>query len=408
MKNNMKLKQIEVSEMPNSWQEHILSEAITVNPQRGLKKGSQVKFVSMADLNTFDKTIRGFIFRDFSGGSKFINGDTLMARITPCLENGKTVYVDILEENEVAGGSTEFIVLSGKEGKTINEFVYYLTISPEIRQKAIQSMTGTSGRQRVENDVFNNIIINLPDLDEQYAITKILSDLDKKVELNHQMNKTLETIVQAMFKRWFVDFEFSGYENVKFVNGLPMGWEIRNIYEAVDIIYGAPFSSNLFNTVGNGKPLIRIRDLANEKSEVFTPEEHPKGYLIKPGDIVVGMDGEFRAHLWGGQESWLNQRICVFVPKKGFSSPFVINSIIPLLAEVEATETATTVIHLGKNDIDKFEILIPDAQVLNLFNQLAGPLFAKIVVNKQELFNLSQIRDSLLPMLVSGRIRANM
>lgn len=93
---------------------------------------------------------------------------------------------------------------------------------------------------------------------------------------------------------------------------IPKEWRARSVYEIANVVYGAPFASARFNTSGTGRPLVRIRDLRNESPGVSTPEVHPKGYLIQPGDIVVGMDGEFRAYLWGGVEAWLNQRVCVF------------------------------------------------------------------------------------------------
>ena len=103
---------------------------------------------------------------------------------------------------------------------------------------------------------------------------------------------------------------------------IPGGWKVASIYEIADVIYGAPFASATFNTEGLGLPLIRIRDLANESPAVWTTEAHPKGYVVRPGEIVVGMDGEFRAYLWGGAEGWLNQRVCVFVPKGAASAAF--------------------------------------------------------------------------------------
>jgi type I restriction enzyme, S subunit len=121
---------------------------------------------------------------------------------------------------------------------------------------------------------------------------------------------------------------------------------------------------------------------------------HPKGFKVQPGDIVVGMDGEFRAYLWGGAEAWLNQRVCVFVPKKAYSTAFVRNSIINLLAHVEATETATTVIHLGKSDIDRFSAIIPTAPVSAAFNDLCQPWYDRIVANKHEVRTLATIRDT--------------
>ena len=233
-----KFKKTEVHGIPEGWELLPFSEAFEVNPQRPVKKGSLTKFVSMADLKEFNKKIQGHETRKYSGGSRFQNNDTLMARITPCLENGKTAFVDNLDDNEMAAGSTEFMVLSAKAGKTVAQFVYYLAISPQVRELAVKSMTGTSGRQRVETDVFKKITAMFPDMPEQRAIARILSDLDAKIELNHQMNKTLEQIAQAIFKRWFVDFEFPGYEKGKFTNGIPQGWREGNLVDTCEIVMG--------------------------------------------------------------------------------------------------------------------------------------------------------------------------
>ncbi len=409
-----KLKQIEIDDMPNGWQEHILSEVITVNPQRDLKKGSLVKFVSMADLNAFDKEIRGGVFREFSGGSKFINGDTLMARITPCLENGKTVFVDILEENEVAGGSTEFIVLSGKEGKTINEFVYYLTISPEIRQKVIQSMTGTSGRQRVENDIFKKIIINLPAIDEQYAITKILSDLDTKIEINHQMNKILESIAQTLFKRWFVDFEFPGYERTKFVNGLPEGWAEAKLGDFVDILNGFAFKSEDF--VGSGVFLLRTRNFTEDgyvmrDDTACLPEsfyDEYKGFRLKKFDVLLVMVGASVGKMAMVQSSVLpalqNQNMWNFRYKNSAGQLFLNFLVKKIVQENLGTASGSARDFFRKDYFRSIDFILPDERVLKDFDKQASTMFDQIDKNLTEIGILSQIRDSLLPKLMTGEL----
>jgi type I restriction enzyme S subunit len=270
------------------------------------------------------------------------------------------------------------------------------------------------------------MFLTLPPPKEQRDIARILGALDDKIELNRRMNRTMEAIVQALFRSWFVDFEpvsakregrkpvgmdaataalFPEHFQDTAMGAIPLGWRVASIYDAAKVIYGAPFASKSFNSNGDGIPLIRIRDLASESPSVFTTEAHPKGYLVQPGDIVVGMDGEFRSFLWGGVSSWLNQRVCVFKPAPPFSAPFVRCNIMPLLAELEATETATTVIHLGKNDIDRFKIIDPGPGVLDAFNRICQPCYDRIVKNKQQLRNLTAMRDTLLPQLLSGDLR---
>ncbi|MEQ1759426.1 MAG: restriction endonuclease subunit S [Vicinamibacterales bacterium] len=265
-----------------------------------------------------------------------------------------------------------------------------------------------------------------PPIAEQKAIAAVLGALDDKIELNRRMNATLEAMARALFQSWFVDFDpvrakldgrtpvgldpatgahFPGSFHETAAGHIPHGWRVGSIYEIASVIYGAPFASSLFNTEKLGKPLIRIRDLPNESPAVFTTEMHPKGYLLQPGDIAVGMDGEFRAYLWAGVESWLNQRVCVFTPKRGYSAAFVRNSIIAPLAQVEATETATTVIHLGKNDIDRFIVVIPNAPVAEVFTLQCQPWYDQIVANRRQSRTLATLRDTLLPKLLSGELR---
>ncbi len=259
-------------------------------------------------------------------------------------------------------------------------------------------------------------------LAEQRAIAHILGTLDDKIELNRRVSEMLEAMARALFKSWFVDFDpvrakaegrdtglpphiadlFPDSFEDSELGKIPKGWPVRSVYAIADVAYGAPYASREFNTEQVGSPLIRIRDLPNESPGVWTSEVHPKGYKVRPGDIVVGMDGEFRAYLWGGVEAWLNQRVCVFIPTGNCSAAFVRNSIVALLAQVEATETATTVIHLGKNDIDNFSVVVPAASALAAFNGLCEPLYDRILSGKCEVRVLAALRDALLPRLLSG------
>ena len=227
--------------------------------------------------------------------------------------------------------------------------------------------------------------------------------------------------MQALYKAWFVDFvPFNGIK--------PTNWIKTDIYSIANIIYGAPFASKLFNTDGIGKPIIRIRDLKEQDFVTFTTEEHPKGHLIHPGDIVVGMDGEFRPYIWGNEKAWLNQRVCIFENKRtkgkaflfytikagtAFKCSFSIAALTrisfspkikPLLNMIEQTQVATTVIHIGKKDFDAFEILLPSEDVLNQFDEITTPMVEQIVNNRLENKRLSNLRDALLPKLMSGEL----
>ena len=217
-------------------------------------------------------------------------------------------------------------------------------------------------------------------------------------------NHNLEEQAQTLYKSWFV--EFKPFKDSRFVDSelglIPEGWRVGNIYDICDVYYGAPFNSALFNTEKKGMPLIRIRDLSRQDAGVFTEEKHPKGQLTNKGDILVGMDGEFSIHIWGGRSSWINQRISRFSPKNGISHYFLTETLRPQLKAVESSEVATTVIHIGKNDYDRFLSVIPPLKVLESFYNLSEPLYLQYVENLSGNQGLMESRDALLPRLISG------
>ena len=383
--------------MKSEWKSVRTGDFIEFNPRLSIKKGEVATKISMDKLKPFTKRVPETEKATFAGGTKFCNGDTIMARITPCLENGKTAFVDCLQDGEVGYGSTEFIVLRARDGISDPQFVYYLATSPTFRDIAIKSMVGTSGRQRVQQGVLEDLMLDVPFLEEQKKIGRFLAALDDKIALNNKINDNLLGQMQALYKSWFVDF-------LPFGGTKPRTWIETDIYTLANIIYGAPFKSKQFNTDGIGIPIIRIRDLKEQQFATYTTEVHPKGYLLQPGDIVVGMDGEFRPYLWGNEEAWLNQRICVFKNKRSKGKAFLYFIIKPLLQAVEKTEIATTVIHIGKKDFDAFEIVLPDNETLEKFDDITAPMIEQMVSNLFENKKLAELRDVLLPKLMNGEI----
>ncbi|EKD22516.1 MAG: restriction modification system DNA specificity protein [uncultured bacterium] len=309
--------------------------------------------------------------------------------------------------------------------RVVPKYLYYWLTSPKT-QKRLDEVSIGSTQRALTISALKSLQVQLPSVDSQRAIVDMLDAVTNRITLLRETNATLEAIAQALFKSWFVDFDPvrakmegrppegmdeataalfpDGFETSE-LGEVPRGWRVGSVYDISKVVYGAPFASKLFKAAPPGRPLVRIRDLKDERPGVFTEEVHPKGYLLKPGDIAVGMDGEFRAYVWGGETAWLNQRVCVFHPINGASSAFVRLSIAPLLAAVEASETATTVIHLGKNDIDRFRVILPSSTVLHAFRAVAKPVYERLVLNKQKAQTLSTLRDTLLPRLISGQLR---
>jgi len=175
----------------NNWITIRASEFVEFNPQLSIRKGTMATKVAMDKLQPFTKKIPSTEHASFTGGSKFCNGDIIMARITPCLENGKTAYVDILKDGEIAFGSTEFIVMRAKPEISDSQFIYYLATSPMFRNIAIKSMVGSSGRQRVQQGVLDELELLVPPLEVQGKIGAFLALIDDKIALNNKINDNL-------------------------------------------------------------------------------------------------------------------------------------------------------------------------------------------------------------------------
>ena len=156
-----RLVESELGEIPESWPLAPLPELIEVNPPRPLRRGEIAPYLDMANMPTSGHAPDSVIERAFGSGTRFANGDTLMARITPCLENGKTAYVDFLRDDEIGWGSTEFIVMKSRP-PVPSEFTYFLARNDRFREFAIQNMSGTSGRQRVPATALSGFSIPSP------------------------------------------------------------------------------------------------------------------------------------------------------------------------------------------------------------------------------------------------------
>ena len=190
--------------MSSPWLRMRFSEAVEVNPRRTVQRGTITPFVDMATLSTEAPHVRPSRSKSAgAGGSRFRNGDTLFARITPCTENGKTGLVDGLATGEVGTGSTEFIVLGPRRRLTLARFVYYLAKNPAFRSFAISQMRGTSGRQRVPASVFDDYVVGVPSLPEQRKIAAILSSIDDAIEKTRAVIDQVQVVKRGLMQELF-------------------------------------------------------------------------------------------------------------------------------------------------------------------------------------------------------------
>ena len=312
-----------------------------------------------------------------------------MARITPCLENGKTAMVSILDKDEIGFGSTEYIVFRAKEGITDPFFIYYLVTSSEIREPAIKSMVGSSGRQRVQTDVIANLTIKLPPLPIQQKIAAILSSLDDKIELNNKINENLEQQAQALFKSWFIDFE-------PFGGKMPEGWKELTLDYFCNVFTGR---KNANASVENGK----------YKFFTCSPDPLPIDSFIYDGDaIIISGNGAYtgRTRFYSGKFD-LYQRTYACTIKNDINPNymFILYWIVKfvLSKKIMGGTHGSAIPYIVMDDITKFVINF-DETVFDSLSKTMKSFVQQIQENEKQNEQLSLLRDTLLPKLMNGEI----
>ncbi|MCO5110304.1 MAG: restriction endonuclease subunit S [Burkholderiaceae bacterium] len=391
-----------------------LSDVAAINPTRKVKKGEFVPFVEMAalplsgrDILVSDVEIR--IAK--AAGAHFQNGDTLLARITPCLENGKTAQVNVLADGAVGEGSTEFIVLCGHDSAD-NDFVYYLCREPEFRKFAISRMEGTSGRQRVSWQSIAGYPIELPSPDIRRDAAGFLATLDDRIANLRQTNTTLEAIAAALFKSWFVDFDGVPPEDMQEseLGLIPKGWQVASIDAIADYLNGLALQKFPPESETEFLPVIKIAQLragntqgADKASAKLKPE-----YVVEDGDVLFSWSGSLEVEVWTGGRGALNQHLFKItsreVPKWFYY--FATRLHLPDFRAIAAGK-ATTMGHIQRGHLTAAKVAVPPSDEMVKHDAVITPLFEQKINCALQARTLANLRDALLPRLISGQLRVN-
>lgn len=283
------------------------------------------------------------------------------------------------------------------EGVSNVKFVKYAF---DILQRDCKKISQGTAQDNLSWKKLSTIKFPAPDIDIQNNIVSILSVYDDLIENNQKQIKLLEEAAQRLYKEWFVDLRFPGYEDVAIVDGVPEGWQKEKLIDIADVQYGFAFDGSLFNSQGKGTPIIRIRNIPSGTTNDYTTQEADEQYIVSNGDIVVGMDGEFHINSWCGKTAYLVQRTCKFTPKKELMRGWLLQAIYEPIKFFEKTVVGATVAHLGKKHIDTIELLTGSDDLYVPFKDLFNK--RQLLLNQNIL--LSEVRDRLLPKLMSGEI----
>lgn len=377
--------------MKSEWTKMKLSDIADFNPRETIKKGEIAKKISMDVLRPFYRDVPYYTEECFSGGTKFRNGDTIMARITPCLENGKTAQVSILNDGEVGFGSTEYIVFRAKEGITDKDYLYYLVCSPEVREPSIKSMVGSSGRQRVQTDVVKNLEIDVPPLVEQERIGSFLRLIDDKIALNDKINNNLEQQAQAIYQQMFIDNASSD-------------WKEGTLSDIADITMGQSPSGSSYNEDGNGTIFFQGRAEFSFRFPTI------RLYTTEPKRIACANDTLMSVRAPVGDLNVAHTDCCIgrglaAIHSKNNHQSFVLYTMFSLKKQLDIFNGEGTVFgSINRNSLNEMPLLIPSSEKLDEFEALVAPMDAAIRNNYDEICRLEQLRDTLLPKLMSGEL----
>ena len=388
-----------------------LSDYIDINPATKLEKGKCYPFVEMENIVVGIKRPRTENVLIFTGQScsKFKPNDTLMARITPCLENGKVAKYS----NGNAGfGSTEFIVFRGKSGLADDDYVYYLAKSQYIRDMAINSMTGASGRQRADAKFIGKIKWNFPSPNVQTKIASILSAYDNLIENNNKRIKILEQMAETLYKEWFVRFRFPSHEAAEFENGIPKGWEIlrmENFCYVTDGTHDTPKETNL------GVPLVTGRCIRNgfvdyDEAYLISEDDHnriKKRSGLKSGDILFSNIGTVgNTCLVDYEREFSVKNVIIFKPPIRAISAYLYYWLIsPSMQAIFSTQTnGASQQFVGLTFMRRIKILVPNKYIMTSFEKNVAPIIDAMMMLHKENQNLIKQRDLLLPRLMSGKL----
>lgn len=374
------------------WVMKKLKNIADLNPRESLAKGVVAKKLAMDKLQPFCRDIPGYELEPFSGGTKFRNGDTIMARITPCLENGKTAKVAVLDDGEVGFGSTEYIVFRAKDSVD-EDFIYYLVCSPLVREPAIKSMVGSSGRQRVQTDVVQNLEIMVPDYEEQKRISGLLKSLDDKIAANTEVNKNLFQQAQALYKDRFVDLR-------SFDGEMPSDWHLGTVSEIIELHDSKriPLSSR------ERANLAKIYPYYGATSVM----DYVDRYLFDGIYLLLGEDGTvvdskgFPILQYVEGKFWVNNHAHIITGKSGFTVETLY--LLFSLTNVQSIVTGAVQPKISQANLNKVPVIIPSEAELSDFDSIVQPIFAQIRNLRAENDRLSATRDTLLPRLMSGEL----
>ena len=301
--------------------------------------------------------------------------------------------------------SDNAISVSAKE-LVDSHFLYYLMTTLDFHHHHIGG-----AQPLMTQDIIGDFTVSIPPMSVQYQIVQILKSLDDKIEVNRKINENLEQQAQALFKSWFEDFE--PFKNGEFVESelgmIPKGWEIKSLSEIADYVNGLAMQKYRPEDGEIGIPVLKIKELGqggfDTNSEYCSPSKIGEKYIIKDGDIIFSWSGTLMVKIWCGGKCGLNQHLFNVVAKdypKWFAYQWTRHHLDNFIRI--AKDKAVTMGHIKRGELDKAKVLIPDSSSMGIVSDIMKPIHLQMISNELESRRLAELRDTLLPKLMSGEL----
>lgn len=307
-------------------------------------------------------------------------------------------------------------IVSLKTDELEKDYLYTVLNSNFVKKQA-NSQAKNSVQPDLTHTMFKSIVIPVPDSrEEQNRISKIINNINQKIQTNNQINQELESMAKTLYDYWFVQFDFPDQNGKPYKSSggmmvyhpelkreIPDGWEVEKLFDIADVQYGYPFSTDYFNSTGEGVPVIRIRDILGNDITNYSTEEVEDKYKINVGDVLIGMDGNFHMNYWIKEDCYLNQRV-VKVNSDKLPNMVLKYQIEPFIKLREKSVSRTTVGHLSDKDLKAINVILPKDKYFSSIFEKFESILENIIINQQQNKELTQLRDWLLPMLMNGQV----
>ena len=341
--------------------------------------------------------------------TRFQVGDVLVANIRPYLQK---VWLADCE----GAASTDVLVFRSINGHS-SQYLYAVLLQDSFYEWV---MLGTKGSRMPRGNKDQIMRFPITDIaNQEQNIGSLIENISKKISLNKQINQNLEALAKQLYDYWFVQFDFpdengnpyksSGGKmvwNEQLKREIPKGWEVKNIFDAVNVLYGFPFNADLFTEQQTTIPIVRIRDIIEGNISAYTTEEINLKYRLEEMDVVIGMDGNFHMSIWHNNKAYLNQR-CVrlrALEKSSISALQIFYSTQPYIKAREKTIIGSTVGHLSDKDMKALYIVEPQENKNFAPRTTLDALAQQIIENKKQCESLTKQRNELLPLLMNGQV----